>query len=134
MVSTARDLATFGQTFLNGGAYGDTRLLTALSVDAMTCNQVPGMSTELVPEIATDASWGLGWSVRGQKRIRAWAEVLMSPRAFSHGGSGGAFLWVDPEQEIVGVYLSVESRMNPAGSCADLLVNAVTAAIDSPMR
>jgi CubicO group peptidase (beta-lactamase class C family) len=72
-----------------------------------------------------------------------YAETLPSPRACAHGGASGTFNWFDPGYEVVGVYLSVCSFGGiPAGvrmpewfghsemmGRADLLVNAVTAAV-----
>ena len=45
--STARDVAVFGQTVLNGGSYGSTRILSRPSVAAMTRNQTPGVPVRL---------------------------------------------------------------------------------------
>ncbi len=42
--STARDMAIFGQMFLNRGSYGDARILSPASVREMTRNQIPGIS------------------------------------------------------------------------------------------
>src|SRR5436853_250463 len=42
--STARDVATFGQMFLQEGAYGTARVLSPASVAAMTRNQIPGIA------------------------------------------------------------------------------------------
>ena len=40
-----------------------------------------------------------------KKRLRDGS--LHSPQAFDHHGAGGAYFWVDPVYEIVGVYFSV---------------------------
>ncbi len=54
--------------------------------------------------------------------------------SYNHMGWGGTFYWVDPVQELVGCYFSVEmssdSRMQwLRNTRADLFVNGVTAAI-----
>ena len=51
--------------------------------------------------------------------------------AFGHAGYGGAFIWADPEREVVGIYLSVSPRMHRDIGVmnSDLFQNAVHAAI-----
>jgi CubicO group peptidase (beta-lactamase class C family) len=142
-ISTAADLAAFGQMFLNGGSYGDARILSPASVAEMTRNQIPGISAHYDELVFPEASWGYGWSTRQDKNSIGYAETLHSQSAFSHGGSGGTFVWVDPAYDLVGTYLSVASEGGiPAGAHlpalfghmemlgrVDLLINAVTAAI-----
>jgi len=43
MFSTARDLAVFGQMYLNWGRYGDARILSPAAVVEMTRDQIPGV-------------------------------------------------------------------------------------------
>jgi CubicO group peptidase (beta-lactamase class C family) len=142
--STAVDMATFGQMFLNHGTYGDARILSPASVAAMTRDQIPGLGARYGGEFFPGASWGFGWSVRGNKKSLAYGEPLQSPKALCHTGAGGVLLWVDPVYEIVGVYFSVLSDSGippgvatPEGSpyvrsCMDLFINAVTAAVVEP--
>jgi CubicO group peptidase (beta-lactamase class C family) len=141
--STAKDMAIFGQMFLNRGRYGDARILSPASVAEMTRNQIPGISSRIRVFFYPEACWGLGWNVRGSKNSVAYAEKLQSPETFSHGGWGGVFMWVDPVHEIVGVYFSVATCAGfPAGvvvpewmrgavpaTRVDLLINPVTAAV-----
>jgi CubicO group peptidase (beta-lactamase class C family) len=90
----------------------------------MTRNHIPGVCAQFGDEFFSEATWGLGWGIRGNKKAGG---ILSSPRSFGHGGAGGIFLWVDPVYEIVGVYFSVvptEIAWN-----TDLFVNAVTAAV-----
>jgi len=125
--STAMDMAIFGQMFLNNGVYGDNRVLSPATVAAMTRNQIPGIGAEWWGQSFPEASWSLGWSVCDTKKSVGYAETLPSQKAFSHGGSGGVFLWMDPVYEIVGSYLSIklsEDRFN-----MDLFMNAVTTAV-----
>jgi serine-type D-Ala-D-Ala carboxypeptidase len=133
-VSTAGDLAAFGQMFLNGGAYGPARVLAPTSVAAMTRNQIPGISATFLKERLTEASWGFGWSVHGTKN--GFCGGLYSAEAYEHWGSGGVYLWVDPSNEIVGVYLSLAPSTGLEGWTArwrhDLFTDAVTAAIVDP--
>jgi CubicO group peptidase (beta-lactamase class C family) len=131
--SSALDLARFGQMFLDHGGRGDARILSPASVAQMTCNQIPGISAHFFDEYFPEASWGLGWSVEGDKRY-ALRGSLDSAATFGHAGSGGIWMWVDPTYDLVGVYLS--SLRNPhvapvslSGWPTDLFMNAVTAAV-----
>lgn len=129
--STALDMATFGQMFLNGGRYGGARVLSPASVTEMTRNQIPGISADFIGEYFPEASWGLGWDVFGNKKAIRFG-TLRSAGAFGHSGNGGTCLWVDPEYEIVGAYFSVVLTMahgRPRWN-ADLFQNAVSAAVD----
>jgi len=104
--STAWDLAIFGQTFLNGGIYGTTRLLSRASVREMTRNQIPGIGSDFNgwhPE----ASWGLGWRIQDNERWRYFDGALQPAGTIDHAGFGGRLLRVDPKNDIVAVYLAV---------------------------
>jgi len=130
--STAMDVAIFGQMFLQNGRYGDARVLSPASVAAMTRNQIPGVGHWFDDEYLPEGSYGLGWDIHGTKRARRGA-TLYSEQTFEHMGRGGTYLWVDPVNEVVGVYFSLLRAGAPGwypGWHADLFVNAVTAAID----
>jgi CubicO group peptidase (beta-lactamase class C family) len=130
--TTAEDLAIFGQLFLNRGHYGDQRLLSPTTIAAMTRNQIPGISAEYNGEYLSEASWGFGWEIHGQKKPN-YDGTLHSPQTFSHGGAGGVYFWVDPVYELVGIYFSVVQKPTDDGHHpiwqVDYFVNAVTAAI-----
>ena len=53
--STAMDMAVFGQMFLNRGIYGDTRILSPVTVAEMTRNQIPGISSHFADEYFPEA-------------------------------------------------------------------------------
>lgn len=132
--STAMDMAVFGQMFFNGGNYGDTRILSPVTVAEMTRNQIPGISGRFLDEYFPEAGTGLPWFIRENKKVVAYGETLQSAQTFCQSGLGGIFLWVDPVYEIVGCYFSVDlGRITIAETyrswCADLFINAVMAAI-----
>lgn len=131
--STALDLAAFGQMFLNKGSYDGESILSPGAVHEMTRDQIPGVGTDFLGDRSTGASWGLGWSVQGDERWR-WHSGTLTPKGtFNHGGAGGLYLWVDPVNEIVGVYLSVcldlDMETLETHTNADLFQNMVTAAV-----
>jgi CubicO group peptidase (beta-lactamase class C family) len=131
--STALDMARFGQMFLERGGSGAGRVLSPTSVTQMTRNQIPGISAYFLHEHFPEASWGLGWSIEGDKRYPLRGS-LDSPATFGHAGSGGIWMWVDPVYDLVGVYLSSlrNPRVAPESLSrwpTDLFMNAVTAAV-----
>ena len=118
--------------FLQHGSYGDARVLSPASVAAMTRNQIPGIASTFGAERFREASWGLGWEVQGERHpIRG--PSLISPRTFAHAGLGGTYLWIDPDNAIVGVYLSLLRQPSPwlrPYWNGDLVVDAIMAAIE----
>ncbi len=100
LFSTAEDLAIYGQMLLQQGRYGDQRILRSATVQQMTdAYTVPG------------GKRGLGWDKRsGYSSNRG---DLFSPRAFGHGGFTGTSMWIDPEQELIVIFLS--NRVHPDG-------------------
>ena len=129
--SSARDMAIFGQMFLNQGHYGDVQILSPITVAAMTRNQLPGVRAKYFGDEFPEASWGLGWSVTAEFKGEIYGEQLLSPISYGHGGGGGTVLWMDPEKELLLVYFSIETQTSedrPILS-ADLFMNMVVAAI-----
>jgi CubicO group peptidase (beta-lactamase class C family) len=133
--STARDMAIFAQMFLNRGTYGSARILSPASVAEMTRNQIPGIPAEMpiIGQSFPEASWGFGWSVQSNGKWKYYNGSLLPPSAFHHGGGAGTMLWVDPVNEIVGVYLSVVTHRTLADENiwnVDLFQNVVTASVE----
>jgi len=90
----------FAQAFLNGGTYGDRRILSPASVHEMTRNQLAANCGTGVTRTWEASSWGIGWDVKGGK-ARHNSGSLTSPRTFGHTGSSGSMLWVDPERALI---------------------------------
>jgi CubicO group peptidase (beta-lactamase class C family) len=96
--STAADLVAFGQAFLRGGRLGNYHLLSPAAIATMTRLHTAGL-TEVVDGRTEPAGYGLGWGKPG-------ADTLASPRAYKHGGITGTLLHIDPEWQIVFVFLT----------------------------
>ena len=128
---TALDLARFGQMFLDGGRAPGGRVLSRASVELMTHDQVPGLGLEFMGRFYPQAAWGYGWKTEGTPF--PGFGLLQSKRAFNHAGAGGVFTWVDPERELLGVYLPVFLRESeswpPPWATWGLLVDAATASV-----
>jgi CubicO group peptidase (beta-lactamase class C family) len=107
------------QTFLNGGTYAGKRILSPVTVTAMTTDQNGSLN----------APWGLGW---GLGRSTAWSKFgdLVSPRTFGHSGASGTVAWADPETQLVCVILTSRPSAIDNGRLLRLVSNTVAAAID----
>lgn len=106
--STARNIAIFSQMMLNGGAYGDVRLLPRKLVAAMVANQTPQ-----VTEAATDQdpTTNLLFTPKGYG-FELWTHrfspggMRLSPGSYGKTGGAGTFMWTDPERELITVLLT----------------------------
>lgn len=134
LLSTPMDLAIFAQTFMNGGSYNGTRILSPVTVSEMMRNQIPGVpamgwGNRMIPE----ASWGLGWMIQGQEKWPYWTGSLQPVGTVYHQGIGACFLWMDLKHEVIGVYLTVATKVDfqtlEHNWDLDLFQNMVTAAI-----
>src|SRR4051812_33549051 len=100
LFSTARDLATYGQMMLQGGRYGDVRILGAATVEEM-----------IRPRDIGGHRRALGWDKQsGYSRNRG---ELMSDKAFGHGGFTGTSMWIDPQLDLYVIFLG--DRLHPDG-------------------
>ena len=94
--STARDLAVFGQMFLGGGRYGDTRILEAATVQEMFTDRIAGVT-------------GVGGARRGLgPELEAWYyhAGLTSPDSGAHTGFAGTSLVIDPLTDTLVILLT----------------------------
>ena len=103
-ISTAADYLRFAQTLLNGGQLDGARVLSRPTVALMTADHLgariaPGM-------LATNNlgyTFGLGFAVRQGTGI---AGAVGSAGEFTWGGYAGTYFWVDPKEELAGVYMT----------------------------
>lgn len=86
MVSTAGDYALFCQMLLDAGMASGRRVLSAESVRAMVNPQSA--------YVEAAETYGLGW------------KVSQAGGVYSHTGSDGTYVWVDPEDEVIGMVLT----------------------------
>jgi CubicO group peptidase (beta-lactamase class C family) len=106
--ATARDVAIFSQMILNGGSYGDVRVLSRKLVASMVANQTPQ-----VTEAATDqdATTNLLFTPKGYG-FELWTHrfspggMRLSPGSYGKSGGAGTFMWIDPKRELIAVLLT----------------------------
>jgi CubicO group peptidase (beta-lactamase class C family) len=97
LYSTASDLFILYQTMLNHGAYNGVRILSPVSVNRMT-----SVHTGDLPTSQPGAGWGLGWFVMKDSPAAA---SMLSPGTYGHGGRYGTFCFIDPQNELIGVFM-----------------------------
>jgi len=106
LFGTARDLARYGQFWLNGGELDGVRLLTDDLVREARTNQItiPGENERR----------GLGWRLLPATETpdsRFDSGLGLSQDAFGHTGFTGTSLWMEPELDLVIVLLT--NRVHP---------------------
>ncbi|MFO7722088.1 MAG: serine hydrolase [Bacteroidales bacterium] len=91
LFSNAADLGVLHQMVLQGGAYGGKRYLSEATVELFTARQ-------------PDGHRALGFDMNsGEKTIIA---PSASPNSYGHTGFTGTCVWVDPDLELVYIFLS----------------------------
>jgi uncharacterized protein YbbC (DUF1343 family)/CubicO group peptidase (beta-lactamase class C family) len=102
LFSTVDDLAIFAQALLDGGAAGETRILSPLSVQKMTTPQNPPNKTVLR---------GLGWDI--DSPIFSSRGELLPVGSYGHAGYTGTSIWIDPVSQTY--ILLLTNRVHPGG-------------------
>ena len=97
LVSTAHDYLQFCQMMLNGGRLDGHRILSRKSVELMTTGHLHDIKGFEGAE-----TFGLGFAVlddlgKGGK--------LGSEGTFDWGGAAGTKFWVDPEEDLIGIFM-----------------------------
>jgi CubicO group peptidase (beta-lactamase class C family) len=95
--STANNYARFLQMMLNGGQLDGTRILSPKTVELMTTNHLGDIPFQ------AGVGFGLGFSVVTDLGARG---SLGSIGEYGWGGAYHSTYWVDPEEELVVVYLT----------------------------
>jgi CubicO group peptidase (beta-lactamase class C family) len=100
--STAMDYLRFAQMLSNKGSFGGRRMLSDKTVELMTSDQLSPDIRERTKSrtLAEGYGFGLGFSVRTQ------ASLAGSAGEFGWGGSYGTTFWVDPQKDLVVVFMA----------------------------
>ena len=104
LFGTARDLKLFARMLLGKGRLGNTRVLSAASVEAMTSKQTPA---------AMAANRGFGWDIDTQFSSNR-GDLFPVGTTYGHTGFTGTSLWNDPTSNSYVIFLS--SRLHPDGT------------------
>ena len=114
MISSTMDYAVFCQMFLNGGIYNGHRILKEETVRLMTSALTASIYTPEERE-KRDNYYGYGWNVSREG-------------IFSHGGSDGTKVWVDPDKNLI-VLAFTQSPGKNNGSLGSRFLKLVQASI-----
>ncbi len=108
LVSTADDYLAFGQMLLNQGQLGTERLLSRVSVELMTTNQLtPAQMTDAV-DFLEGAGWGFGVSI-----VTHRDQIFATPGQFGWAGGLGTLWASDPAEEMVTILLTQRGYHTP---------------------
>ena len=97
LFSTAGDLVVFLQMLLNGGTYGGVRFLKEETVKQFTTRQ------------SEKSSRGIGWDTKSSDR--SFSGKFTSMKTYLHTGFTGTSVVVDPEKNLIVVFLT--NRVHP---------------------
>jgi CubicO group peptidase (beta-lactamase class C family) len=130
LTSTVMDYARFAHMLMQGGSLGSTRILGKKTVELMTTDHV-GPGIERGPFYLPGQSHGYG--LLGAVRTEgARAPAPLNPMDGSVGeyywaGYAGTYFWVDPKEELVGVYMmqSVKHLLWYATTFKTLVVQSI---------
>ena len=100
LVGTAADYMRFAQMLLNGGELDGVRILGRKTIELMTFDHLP----EGVPTSFLSPGWGfgLGFTVRNEAGSDG---IQGSVGEYYWFGVAGTSFWVDPAEELVGVFM-----------------------------
>lgn len=94
LFGTANDLSKFGQMLLQDGSYGGLQYYKPQTVKKFTSRQF------------ASSRRGLGWDKPVPGEWNSPTSRYASPKTFGHTGFTGTCLWVDPEFDLVYIFLS----------------------------
>ncbi|HZQ51791.1 MAG TPA: serine hydrolase domain-containing protein [Bryobacteraceae bacterium] len=110
LISTASDMLRFNQMMRNGGELDGKRILSPWAVHLMTISHTGDMKAGWVPGVGH----GYGYEV---VRDAAGMFRYNSIGTFVKGGAYRTYEWVDPEKDMVGVFMM--QLTNGGGDVAD---------------
>jgi len=104
LVSTIDDFLAFGQMMLSLGKYGNERILSRLSVETMTTDQLtPAQKaiSSLVPGFFDTHGWGFGVTV-----ITKRDDIAAVPGRYGWDGGLGTSWYVDPKEDMITILMT----------------------------
>ncbi|MBC8005937.1 MAG: beta-lactamase family protein, partial [Verrucomicrobia bacterium] len=105
LVSTAADYARFAQMLLNKGKLGGVRILSRKTIELMTSNSIGGLfiHTTFKHNGIMGDKFGLGFGIRTERGL---FDELESPGSFGWDGAFYTRFWVDPVEDLFGIFMS----------------------------
>ena len=130
LVSTIDDYLAFGQMMLNKGKHGSERVLSRLSVETMTTDQLtPAQKavSGLVPGYFDSHGWGFGVSMVTRRE-----DVAGPVGKFGWDGGLGTSWYSDPSEDMVTILMTQRAwtSASPPRVCLDFWTSAYQAIDD----
>ena len=126
LLTTPADLGNFALMWLNGGLFGTKRLLSGLTVEAATNNQLAHMPT-LPKAVRRCEPRGLAWWLSWPGSSMVIGD-LAGPRMYGHWGTSGTVISIDPDRDALVVFLTTQSQ-TADGPYLPRMCNAIAAAM-----
>ena len=101
LVSTTRDYLRFCQMLLSGGALDGKRVLSRKTIELMTTDHVDGIR-RASPVLSPGYGFGLDFAVHIDQ---AKSGLNGSLDEYNWGGLAGTIFWIDPAEEMIGLYM-----------------------------
>jgi hypothetical protein len=102
LFSSASDLAKLLQMNLNKGSLGNKLFLSESTINLFTGSH------------STRSQRVLGWDKLPSDGESNFVSTKVSPSSYGHSGYTGTLVWIDPEKDLVFVFLS--NRVNPSAA------------------
>jgi len=99
LVSTAADYLRFSQMLLNGGELDGVRILGPKTIELMTQNHLGDIA---MWDGAGPYGFGLGFAIGLDRGISG---RMYSEGTYGWGGMAHTGFWVDPQEELIGIFL-----------------------------
>jgi CubicO group peptidase (beta-lactamase class C family) len=102
LVSTASDYARFVQMLLNGGELEGARILSPKTVDLMHADLLGDIPS--VNNVNNRTGYGFGLTFAVNRGIEKTA-AIGSKGEYNWGGAAGTAFWIDPKEDMAGVFM-----------------------------
>ena len=112
LVSTIDDYLAFGQMMLSQGKHGNERILSRLSVELMTTDQLTPeqkAASSLISGFLDGNGWGFGVSV-----VTRRDDIAAVPGRYGWDGGLGTSWYSDPREEMVIILMTQSAWASPS--------------------
>jgi CubicO group peptidase (beta-lactamase class C family) len=135
LFSTASDYVRFAQMLLNKGELDGARLLAHKTVELMTSDHLPpnlsfGTFTQELGASAPLPEYGQGYGLGvGVRKEAGRSPVPGSIGDFYWGGAYGTYFWIDPQEQLITIFMLQETDMKKRARYRPLMRNLVYPAL-----
>jgi CubicO group peptidase (beta-lactamase class C family) len=118
LISTAEDYIPFGVMLANGGELNGKRILSRKTVEMLSAMHVP----DTLPGRSAGEGYGLSVRVVTNHAARG---TMLSDGTFGWSGAYGTHFFVDPKEQLVGVFMVQTSNQEVNREFEDLVAQAI---------